>query len=308
MFKLIIFSILSFALFKQQIQQTASIAVIKNVSMKSNQDETTESTLNCFRKYLAFHFKEMNRVRFNLINERFLRGSRFEQTFLQESNGRCHTNPLKLTTLAGVHMTKKNYLIFLSSNDFVNLKSVAMPKVHEDSFLYIFYEQTDASIPLSDIYSIFTPTFEQNIVLTTSSTRKSSTEWTAFRVVLLKCPNSKQYKLVKVGQCLKSDNFKAFPLKPINTASCSIQVATINNPPFAYYDPSRGLYSGIEYHFLRLVSNRWRVPIKFDYINYTVDSLIMRELFMPNSSSDLKSSAYLGQVGRRLTHFILPKY
>lgn len=305
MFKLIIFGILSFALCMQQIQQTASAAIIENLSMRNGQD--VESSLNCFRKYLAFHFKEMSRVRFNLINERLLHGLRFEQAFLQESNGRWHTNPLKFTTVAGIHMTKKNYLIFLSSNDLAHLKSVFIPKVHEDSFLYMFYEQSDANIPLSDIYSIFTPTFEQNIVLMTVSTRKNSTEWTAFRVVLLKCSNSKQYKMVKVGQCIKNDIFQAFTLKPINTASCPIQVITINNPPFAYYDPNRGLYNGIEYHFLRLVSNRWQVPIKFDYINYTVESLIMRELFMPNSSSDLKSSAYLGQVENQIDSFHSPE-
>lgn len=293
-----VIGILTLALFMQKIEWSTSSA-IEIVSVRNDREVTTLEPLNCLRKYLAHRFFEVSRARLNVIREPFLSRSRFEYLFLRESNDQFY-NPLKITTFAEITLMKKNYLLFLTSKDFVKLRNVSVPKVHHKSFLYVFYEQTDVRISLSDIYSKFTPSFEQNIVLMTFSFRQNATdlsfEWNASRVVLLRCMNSETYEIVKVGQCFKGDNYQRIPFRPINNASCPIQVATINNPPFVSYDPIRGEHNGIEYHLLVLISQQLQAPINFTYINLTVESLIMQESFTSNSISDLNSSQYLRQV------------
>lgn len=285
--------------------ECSTSTAIEIVSVRNDRDTITLEPLNCLRKYFRHRFSEVSRARLNIIRESFLSRSRFEYLFLRESNNHFY-NPLKITTFAEISMIKKNYFLFLASKDFVNLKNVSVPKVHHESFLYVFYEQTDVRISLSDIYSKFTPSFEQNIVLMTLLIRQNATdlffEWNAFRVVLLRCMNSESYEIVKVGQCFRGDNFQKIPFRPINNKSCPIQVATINNPPLVNYDPIRGEYNGIEYQLLVLISQQLQAPINFTYINLTVESLIMKELFKSNSISDLNASQYLRQVKHILYH------
>lgn len=293
-----IFGILSLLVFVQNSHWVwASSNAIKTVSTM-NDDESLVSTksLFCIREYFGHHFHQMSKVRFNIIQDPLFHRSLTEQNFIREANDRFHY-PLKLISLNVIAELKKNYLIFLSSKDLANLKNVSLPEMHEDSFLYIFLLATDANVSLSDVYSAFTPSFDQNIVLMTASVRSSSTDrlfkWNAYRILWLKCNNSREFKIVKVGECFGDNDFHAFPLKPVNNASCPIQVAAISNPPLSLYDPKRGFYSGIEYQLLRVVANRMQTSIKFVYINFTIETLIFEELFQHSTKSDLRKSVYL---------------
>lgn len=291
-----LFCILSLALFVQN-AHWASSSAIKSVSTV-NDDESLVSakSLFCIREYFGHNFNQMSKVRFNVIQDPLFPRSLTEQTFIREANEQFYY-PLKLISSAVSAEIKKNYLIFLSSKDLVKLKKISLPEMHEDSFLYISLLVTDANVSLSDVYSAFTPSFDQNIVLMTTSVRSSSTgrqfEWNAYRILWLRCNNSREFKMVRVGECFGDNDFHAFPLMPANNASCPIQVAATSNPPLTVYDPKRGFYSGIEYKFLRVVANRLQTPIKFVYINFTIETLIFEELFKQSTKSDLRKSVYL---------------
>lgn len=292
--KLFAFS-LSFALLLQQFR-CAHFKSVDYIRMKDNEVGGAAEALNCFRTYFAFHFNEMSSVRFNVIQEPLLHKTRIEQIFLQTSNEHFY-NPITLTTFASLDTERKNYLIFLSSKDLAKLRNTSLPNVHDESFLYVFYEQNDANISLEDIYTFFIPIFEQNVVIMLMSSRRSR-EWSVFRVVLRQCMKPKQYSTIKVSQC-RADDFIAFPLLPVKSAdeSCPLQVAGRNDPPFAYYyDRARGFHNGIEYHFVRLFADRMRIPIKFIYFNNTTAEYINKRLTQQRSTTHPKQNTYFRQA------------
>lgn len=254
-----ILGILSLALSIQEFQHTDSASVIETVTFDGDENEVTEKSLECVHKYFAFQFKDMSRARFNLIYDPSLHRSRVEQLFVRDG---LH-NPITLTTLASIDEIRlKNYLIFLSSDDAQALRNISIPTAHVKSFLYIVYEQNNASVSMRDIHSIFASSFEQNVVIMmTSQTNQDPTEWSAFRVVLLlKCMNSSEYKMVQISHChgfgRGSHDFRTFPLKHLNTVSCPVQVYGRLNSPFTYYDSIRGIYDGIDYHLIRTISSQ----------------------------------------------------
>lgn len=278
-------------------------SLIESIEWRHQEPSSAVASLNCFQKYISFHFKEMGKVRFNVIQGPFGHGSQVEQSFLRKSNEEFHS-PTTLLTFASLDKEPKNYLIFLSSEELADLKDIVIPNVHDESFLYIFYQQSDVNVSLSNIYSIFTPSFEQNIVLIATSQNSSGYEWNAFRVVLVKCMNSfKKYEMVTVSEC-RHNRFKHFPLSPRNTVECPIQVAGIHNPPFTYCDEIRGFYSGVEYYLVRLISERLQKPINFTYINLTTAAVLSNELFLRNSTVLAKNSAYVGQVENTIHIFL----
>lgn len=148
---------LSFVVFLQRIQ-LAYFKSIDHFRLENNEAEGAAEALNCLRKYSAFHFKEMAAVRFNVIQAQILDETRIEQIFLQASNEKFY-NRITLTTFASLNNEPKNYLIFLSSKDLAIVRNTSLPNVHDETFLYVFFEQNDANIPLKDIYSVFTPIF-----------------------------------------------------------------------------------------------------------------------------------------------------
>lgn len=162
-------------------------------------------------------------------------------------------------TIASIDNQKKNYVIFLTSNDLESLENISFPIVHDKSFLYSFYEQNNANVSVEGIYSIFTPSFGQNIVLMIAFYRENSTgylfEWPAYRLVLHRCTMTHviEYQLAKVSQCCGPDEFNTFPLMSTSTASCPVQAAGLHRPPFTFYDPIRGFYNGFKYHLVRQV-------------------------------------------------------
>lgn len=285
------------SLFTYKIQRTQS-SLIESIEWRHLEPLAAVASFNCFQKYFTFHFKEMGKVRFNVIQGPLEHGSQIEQSFLRTSNERFH-NPTTLTTFASMDKEPRNYLIFLSSGDLADLKHIVIPNVPDESFLYIFYQRSDVNDSLSDIYSIFTPSFEQNIVIIATLQNSSGSEWIAFRVVLVKCMNSfKKYEMVTVSEC-RRDGFKHFPLTPRNTAECPIQVAGIHNPPFTYYDDSRGFYSGVEYYLIRLICERLKKPLNFTYLSLPTAAVVSNELFLRNSTVLSKNSAFVGQVENR---------
>lgn len=293
MSKLNLFAVLPLALF---VQHSFSISV-ENIFNESDGDETAGKSLECLQKYFEFCFGEMSKAQFNLIHEPFLQRSQVEQLFMRQSNQNLY-NPMFLTTFGAIEETQReNYLIFLSLEDVELMKNIAKPNVHIDSFLYVFYEQTNSSISMADIHSIFASSFEQNVVISMASrTPEGSFEWNAFRVVLHKCMNAKQYKMIKVGQCRSGSDFQTFPLRQINNASCPVQVFGRYHPPFTYYDPVRGLYDGIEYHLIRTISNHLQMPIKFNFINATMALRIYNKESSTKMLKGQKSNEYLRQV------------
>lgn len=249
-----IFGILVLVSFVIQIRTTSASAV-KILAIGSDENVFAEKSLECLHKYFAFYFKDMSRARFNLIHALFLRRPRIEHLFLRKSNHQF-SNPITLTTLASIdekHL--KNYLIFLSSDDAQALRNISIPTAHVNSLLYIVYEQKNASVSMTDIHSIFASSFEQNVVIMmTSQTNKDPAEWNAFRIVLLKCRNMEEYKVVKISQCSRDNDFRTFPLRHFYTAACPVQVVVRHLPPFTYHDPLQGLYDGVEYHLIGTIS------------------------------------------------------
>lgn len=280
------------ALFLQQFQFAHFISV-ENIWMKNNEDAGAVESLHCFRKYFDFHSIDMGKMRFSVIHDPILYRAPIEKLFLKKSNEQFQ-NPITLTTLALVDNKRRNYLIFLLPIDLGKLKNISLPNVHDESFLYIFYEQGDVIISLSDIYSKFTPFFEQNIILMTTSVNASGhlSQWSAFRIVLRKCIG--QYKTIKVSECDGANDFNVFPL--MRGESCPLQVAGRNDPPFADYDPIRGFHSGIEYRFVRVISERTQIPINFTYIDFAMTSSIINESSQPNATAPRKKNMHLEQV------------
>lgn len=286
---------LTFALFLQRFQ-LAYFKSIDHFRMENNETEGVAEALNCLRKYSTIHFKEMAAVRFNVIREQHLDETRNEQIFLQTSNEKF-PNPITLTTFASLDNDPKNYLIFLSSKGLAKLRDTSLPNVHDESFLYVFFEQNDASISLKNIYSIFTPVFGQNVLILMMTSRRSR-EWSIFRVVLRQCGlNSEQYSTIKVSQC-RADVFIVLPLMPMESAdeSCPLQVAGRDDPPFAYYDRVRGFHNGIEYHFVRLFAERMRIPIEFTYFNNTTAEYIKNRFTQQKSTANAKQNTYIRQA------------
>lgn len=279
-----------FVLFLLNFQLSCSISV-EHIATDSVDFIATES-LTCVRKYFEFHFKEMDKARLNLILEPRLRESRFEQLFLQESNEQF-MNPIILTTIASIDDQLKNYLIFLSSEDIESLKNISISDVHDDSFLYVFYERMDENTSVEGILFIFTPIFGQNIVIMMTSA-DGFFEWKAFRLVLHRCmkTNVRKYILMMVSQCRGENNFSTFPLMPTNTEACPLQVAGAHRPSFSYYDPKRGFHNGFEYHLVRLISDRMRMPINFTLIDYNMRLNIIDELLKNNKTFDSMDTTY----------------
>lgn len=258
-------------------------------------DVVATKYLNCFEQHFRLDFKDMSIARFNLIQKPYLHRTRVEQFFLEKSN-EDFLNPITLTTMEKLDYQWKNYLIFLTSKDFESLKMSLIPNVHDNSFLYVSYEQRNTSVTPEDILSIFTPSFDQNIVImmTPPYSSSDSIEWNAFRVVLHKCWNVKEYRMIRLSQCRGADKFIIFPLRSTNTASCPVQVAGILNPPFTYHDESLGFYKGIDYNLIRLLSERLQVPINITFVDFILGALIQKELLWRNSTTHPKNSAYLG--------------
>lgn len=267
------------ALFVIHIWRTTSASATNSLPIESDENEVAEKSLECLQKYFAFRFKEMSRARFDLIRRHSLRQTRVEHLFLRKSN-RKFSDPISLTTLASIDGNQlKNYLIFLSSEDVDTLRNISIPTAYVNSFLYIVYEQNNANVSMADIHTIFASSFKQNVVIMMiSQTNQDTIEWNAFRVVLLKCRNMSEYKMVKISQCSGAREFKIFPLRHFYTAACPVQVFGRHLPPFTYYNPLLGLYDGIEYHLFRAISSHFQMPMSFTFLNGTMISKTYVEL------------------------------
>lgn len=275
----------------------AQCDLLEDILMENDEDEVAIKSLNCFREYLAFHFMGMSKARLHVIQEPTLRRSRIETLFLQKSNELFY-NPISLLSLTLLDGKRKDFLIFLSPEDLGKFDDISLPHVHDESFLYVFFEQNESNTSLADIYSIFTPIFEQHVVVIMTSRNESAGlhVWNAYRVVLRRCQNVKTFDTIKLSQCGGVDDFNAIPLTPAaNSKSCPIQVGGRNDPPFALYDPVRGFHNGIEYRLVRLISERSRVPIEFTFFNFSTAKLISKELALLKKATHLKDSEYFWQ-------------
>lgn len=283
--------LLSLVLLSHQLECVASQSA--DLFLPADTDPIREESIICVQKY----FDEMSKARLYLIRESSLQQSRSEQIFLWNSN-KQFSSVITLTTFAAANDQFENYLIFLTSKDFESLKIATIPVAHENSFLYIFYEQDDSRIRVEDILSIFTPSFDQNIVIMTSSSNPTGHTFrlSAYRIVLHKCWNFKQYRMIEVGQCEGGEKFTRLPMRSTNNAACPLQVAGILNPPFTYHDEAIGFYRGIDYDLIRLISNRLDIPINITFVDFKMGALIQKELLWQNSTVLPKNSKYLGQV------------
>lgn len=294
MFKLQIFELVSFAL----LAHCSSVSSIRHIAVGSDENAFAEKSLECLLKYFSISFKAKTRIRFVLIQEPFLHQSHFEQLFLGNLHEQLIQRTILLTKFASLDSNRReNYLVFLSSEDIETLRNISISNANVNSFLYVFYEQTDASISLADVHSIFESSFEQNVVLAMSSrTNSDSFEWNVFRVLLLKCGDSKQYNFIKIGQCRGDEEFRKFSFDHMNDAICPVQVIGRYHPPFTYSDPNRGLYDGIDYHLIRLISEQLKMPMEVTILNKTTLNIIGREAISRNTSIQQKNNMFLRQV------------
>lgn len=282
--------LISFALFVQLSRATTSENLNANYT-----NLFAEKSFDCLDKYFAIHFKETSNARFSLIREPFLHRSKVEEIFLRKSNEKLY-NPIALRSIASIDdIRRENYLIFLSSADVRLLQNISIPKVHVDSFLYVFYEQTDLSISSADVHSIFAVNFQQNVVIAVSSrVTRELFKFDNFRALLLKCGDKRQYKMTEIGQCRGDEEFEIFPLKHSYTASCVVQVVARKNPPFVYYDPIRGTDDGIEFKLIRTILGHLQMPFEITVLNSTMHwIIIMNEVNLKNASDPHKSSKFL---------------
>lgn len=272
------------------------IALVRpNILHSIDSSTALEQSLDCFQKYWAFKFGTMGKARFHLIRSSHLRQTDLERLFLQKSNELFY-NPMSLATAIDADdKLPQNYVIFLASQDFEVWRHYVVPKADDTSFLYVFCEQIGVNVSIADIYSIFTPRFDQNIVIITVSVSSSvteSVEWISYRLTERKCIRNsnltRQYETQRESECRGSDHVRVFPTMPSYNHSCPLQVMGVTSPPFLYLHMKEP--RGIDYDLVRLIANRLQVLINLTRLNAEMYRQLYKQILMLNSTISIKQS------------------
>lgn len=235
-------------------------ALLLLVSISVSQSFATY--LKCLDNFLiSEHINERQMV--IIRSEKNFRRTIFENEFFREIN-EAQLYSLQITDANEIvkrKLTQKVFVLFSSNTvwnetEYDDLRRAMIRR--SGSVLVVFYEKHSEQIlgnMFEQIFQKFFNYFQLKIVIFSKEFNRTDESFDVYINSLQDC-SSNHYQPKKIGVCDGKRSFN-YDLQE----ECPINVVAIHNPPFIFYNESRG----IEYNLVAMIAQRLNIRVKFTF-------------------------------------------